>query len=179
MYRVIAAKLPDDNIAGAVSAIEGVWDRIVPGVPIEYSFLEDAIRNSYESEHKVGTLFGTFSILAVVVACLGLFGLAAYASEQRTKEIGIRKVLGASMANIVRLLFKEFLALVIVANVIAWPLAYYAISRWLEDFAYRMDISWAIFVSSGILAFVIALLAVGYQALKAAIKNPVETLKYE
>ena len=178
-YRVIAVKLPDDNIAGTVSGIEDVWNRIVPGVPMEYAFLEDAIRSSYETEHRIGTLFGTFSVLAVVVACLGLFGLAACASEQRTKEIGIRKVLGASIANIVRLLFKELLVLVVVANVIAWPLAYYVINRWLEDFAYRMDIGWTIFASSGILAFVIALVAVGYQALKAATANPVDTLKYE
>ena len=146
---------------------------------MEYAFLEDAIRSSYETEHRIGTLFGTFSVLAVVVACLGLFGLAACASEQRTKEIGIRKVLGASIANIVRLLFKELLVLVVVANVIAWPLAYYVINRWLEDFAYRMEIGLAIFVTSGFIALAVALVSVCFQAVKAAVANPVDTLKYE
>lgn len=118
-------------------------------------------------------------MLAVVIACLGLYGLAAFSAEQRTKEIGIRKVLGASVKNLVGLLSKEFLRLVIIANIIAWPLAWYAMNQWLQNFAYRINIAWWVFVLAGGLALLIALLTVAYQAIKAAVANPVKSLRYE
>jgi putative ABC transport system permease protein len=124
-------------------------------------------------------LFTAFSLLAVLVACLGLFGLAAFAAEQRTKEIGIRKVLGASMSGLVGLLSKDFMKLVLIANIIAWPVAWYAMNKWLEEFAYRINIAWWIFALAGTLALLIALLTVSYQAIRAAVANPVKSLRHE
>ena len=127
----------------------------------------------------MGEIFLTFSFLAIFVACLGLFGLASFTAEQRTKEIGIRKVLGASVSSIVQLLSREFVKLVGVANLIGWPIAYYAMDRWLQDFAYRIDLGIGMFILGGVLALAIALLTVGYQAVKAATANPVDALRHE
>jgi putative ABC transport system permease protein len=127
----------------------------------------------------MGTLLGYVSVLAIAIACLGLFGLAAFAAEQRTKEIGVRKVLGASVANVATLLSQDFFKLVLLANLIAWPLAYLAMNRWLEDFAYRTNIGWEVFVLAGALAVLIAILTVSSQAIRAALANPVESLRYE
>jgi putative ABC transport system permease protein len=178
-YRLITAKLPPDNIAGSISKVREIWNDVVPGKTFEYRFLDDAIMENYQKEEKLSVLFSVFSALAIFVACLGIFGLAAYMAEQRTKEIGIRKVLGATVAVIVKLLSREFVVLVIVANVIAWPLAYLAINRWLQDFAYRMDISWTIFLLAGGAALFIALVTVSYHAVRAAMANPVDSLKCE
>ncbi|MDP6039835.1 MAG: FtsX-like permease family protein, partial [Candidatus Latescibacteria bacterium] len=128
---------------------------------------------------KVGQLVGTFALLTILVACLGLFGLAAFTAEQRTKEIGVRKVLGASVRSIILLLSKEFAKLVLIANVIAWPVAYFAIDDWLQNFAYRVDVAWWVFALAGVATLLIALGTVGYQALRAALSNPVEALRYE
>ena len=128
---------------------------------------------------RVGPLVGTFALLAILVACLGLFGLAAFTAEQRTKEIGVRKVLGASVKSIVLLLSKEFATLVLVANLIAWPVAYFVIGDWLQNFAYRVDVAWWVFLLAGVTALLIALGTVGYQALRAALSNPIEALRYE
>ena len=133
----------------------------------------------YRSEQRIGRIYGYFTFLAVFVSCLGLFGLAAFIAERRTKEIGIRKVLGASVPKIVGLLIKEFVVLVTLSNMIAWPIAYYAMHKWLANFAYHADLALVIFVFSGILALTIAILTVGYQAFCAARVNPVEALKYE
>ena len=124
-------------------------------------------------------IFGYFTFLAIFIACLGLFGLASFTAEQRTKEIGVRKVLGASVSNIIFLLSKEFLKWVVIANLIAWPVAWYALSSWLENFAYRTNIGIWVFILSGAVAVIIAILTVGFQAVKAAIMNPVESLRYE
>ena len=177
--RIIAAKLSPDFTSQTIAETEKIWNRIVGEVPFEYSFLEDVMSENYRDDRKLGTLFTLFSFLTVFVACLGLFGLSAFSAERRTKEIGIRKALGASVANIVRLLSKEIVILVVVAGVIAFPVAYLAISRWLETFAYRADITWAIFAFSGLLVLVIALATVSYQSLRAALANPVDSLKYE
>ncbi len=177
--RLIVAKLPPAYTSASISGIENIWGTIVPEAPLEYSFLEDVMSENYKSEWKVGTLFTIFSLLTVFVACLGLFGLSAFSAERRTKEIGIRKALGASVANIVRLLSKEIVILVVIAGAVAFPLAYLVISRWLETFAYRADIGWTIFALSGLVVLGIALVTVIYQSAKAALANPVDSLRYE
>lgn len=177
--RLIAAKLPPAYTSASISGIENIWGTIVPEVPFEYSFLEDVMSENYKTDRKLGTLFTIFSLLTVFVACLGLFGLAAFSAERRTKEIGIRKALGASMTGIVRLLCKEIVILVVIANAVAWPVAYLAVSRWLETFAYRTEITLTVFIISGFLVLIIALATVSYQSIKAALANPVDSLRYE
>jgi putative ABC transport system permease protein len=141
--------------------------------------MDDDFNKIYSSEQKVGKIAMTFSLLAILIACLGLFGLVTYAAEQRIKEIGIRKVLGATVANIVAMLSKDFLKLVLIAALIAFPVAWWAMNKWLQDFAYRIHISWWIFVVAGLLALLIALMTVGFKAIKAAITNPVKNLRTE
>jgi len=177
--RLVAAKLPPDFTSQSITEVEKIWNRIVPEVPFEYSFLEDVMSKNYEDDRKLGTLFTTFSLLTVFVACLGLFGLAAFSAERRTKEIGIRKALGASVTGIVRLLCKEIVILVVIANAVAWPVAYLTIGRWLETFAYRTQITCTLFLLSGFLVLIIALATVSYQSIRAALANPVEALRYE
>ena len=163
----------------AIADISQIYKKLEPKSPISYGFVDEDLAQQYAIEQRTGELLLTFSVLAILIACLGLFGLAAFTAEQRTKEIGIRKVLGASVVSITTLLSKDFLKLVLVAVVIASPVAYYAMNRWLQDFAYRIEISWWIFALAGILAVGIALLTVGYQAIRAALMNPVESLKTE
>ena len=138
-----------------------------------------SIDNLYQTERKIGKIFGYFTGLAIFIACLGLFGLASFMAERRTKEIGIRKVLGAKVAGIVLLLSKEFALWVLIANIVSWPLAYFISIKWQQGFAYRIDLGWEIFIFSAVLALVIAVLTVSYQAVKAAVANPVESLRYE
>ncbi|MFO7446621.1 MAG: ABC transporter permease [Ignavibacteriaceae bacterium] len=175
----LPVRLRADNIASAVSFIQSEWKKFVPGKPFEYFFLDDDFNNLYQAEHKTGQIFTSFSVLAIFIACLGLFGLAAFTAERKTKEIGIRKVLGASVSSILLLISKEFLKWLILANLIAWPIAYYFMNGWLQDFAYRIDISLWVFFISGITAIIIALVTVMLQAMKAAIADPVRSLKYE
>jgi len=177
--RLIAAKLPPDFTSQSITDVEKIWNRIAPEVPFEYSFLEDVTSKNYEDDRKLGMLFTAFSLLTVFVACLGLFGLAAFSAERRTKEIGIRKALGASVTSIVRLLCKEIVILVLIANAIAWPVAYLTIGRWLETFAYRTHITCTLFLLSGSLVLIIALATVSYQSIRAALANPVDSLRYE
>jgi putative ABC transport system permease protein len=177
--RVIAVKLPADFTSETIAQTEKIWNRIVPEVPFEYSFLEDVMSESYDNDRRLGMLFSTFSLLTVFVACLGLFGLSAFSAERRTKEIGIRKALGASVTNIVRLLSKEIVMLVVIAGAVAFPVAYLAINRWLETFAYRTDITLTLFLLSGLVVLIIALVTVSYQSIKAALANPVDSLRYE
>lgn len=176
---VFAAKLAPDRIREAVAHIEEQFGRLAPGEPFEYTFLDDTFDAMYRSEQQLSRIFAAFAGLAILIACLGLFGLAAYTSEQRRKEIGIRKVMGASSANILALLSKDFIRLVLIAFAVAAPLAYFAMSRWLEDFAYRISIGPGIFVASGVAALLIAIATVSYQAFKAAMTNSVESLRYE
>jgi putative ABC transport system permease protein len=177
--RKLALKLPTGDQAPVIAGIESVWNRILPDYPIDYEFLDDILKSDYLTEQKMNYLFLVFSLVAIVIACLGLFGLAAFMAERRTKEIGIRKVLGASVSSIVRLLSKEVVILIAVSNVVAWPIVYYIGSRWLQSFAYRTSIGWDLFVISGILVLTIGLLTVGFQAFRAAVSNPVDSLSYE
>ncbi len=159
--------------------IEQTWTTFEPTHPFTYSFLDQQFAQLYLAEAQVSKLLNYATALAIFIACLGLFGLAAFTAEQRTKEIGIRKVLGASVGSIVVLLSKDFIRLVALAFVLTAPLAYLAMTRWLDDFAYRVDISWRIFLMAGLLALVIALLTVSYQAIRAAVGNPVKALRYQ
>ena len=175
----IAIKTHEGRSAEVVSALGAIWSDFFPNDPFEYNFVDDAFNYLYQSDIRTSRLLLTFSILAIVIAVLGLFGLSTFAIERRTKEIGIRKVLGASIANILNLLTREFLILVGVAFVIAAPLSLWAMSRWLENFAYRINITVWIFVAGAVATLVIALLAVGVQALRAALANPVKSIKSE
>ncbi|MCG3120619.1 MAG: hypothetical protein ALAOOOJD_03400 [bacterium] len=176
----IRANRPAD-LAATLDFLKQKWQEYRPDFPFQYSFLDERYERLYQSEHRLGQIFGTFSLLAVFIACLGLFGLASYTAEQRTKEIGIRKVLGASVGNIVLLLSKEFTRLVTVATFVSWPLAYYAMNRWLQEFAYRINLHQqsGTFLLAAALALAIALLTVSFQSIKAALGNPIKALRYE
>ncbi len=183
-FNSISVKIRADqpaDIAATLEFLKQKWQAYRPNFPFQYSFLDERYEQLYQSEHRLGQIFGTFSMLAVFIACLGLFGLASYTAEQRTKEIGIRKVLGASVSNIVLLLSKEFTRLVILATLVSWPLAYYAMSRWLQEFAYRINLHQqsGTFLLAAALALAIALLTVCFQAIKAAVSNPIKALRYE
>ena len=177
--RYLALKLDSGDLPGSVSSVQQFWQTRFPGYPFEYFFLDDDFNKQYQAQQRLSDLLGGFAGLAILIACLGLFGLATFTAEQRTKEIGVRKVLGASVASIVALLSKDFLKLVLVAIIIASPIAWYAMNAWLADFAYRVDISWWVFALAGGLAVGIALLTVSFQSVKAALMNPVESLRSE
>ncbi|MDZ7289255.1 MAG: ABC transporter permease [candidate division KSB1 bacterium] len=178
-YRSILVRLRPENIPATMAFLERKWREFAPNRPFDYAFLDQKFDRLYRAEEKLATIFGYFAGIAIVIACLGLFGLAAFATEQRTKEIGVRKVLGATVMNVVALFSKDFAKLVLLANLLAWPIGWYAMHRWLQNFAYRIDIGWWVFVLAGGLALVIALVTVSTQAFKAALANPVEALRYE
>jgi ABC-type antimicrobial peptide transport system permease subunit len=163
----------------AISSMEKVFKQFNPGFPFKYYFTDDEISKNYKAEHTVSKLSRYFAFLAIFISCMGLFGLVMFTTEQRTKEIGIRKVLGASVPGIVQMLSKDFLKLVFIAAVIAFPVAWWAMHKWLADFAYRIDIGWWVFVVAGIAAALIALVTISFQAIKAAITNPVKSLRTE
>lgn len=167
------------DIQGLLATMKKQWDSFGTEEPFTYSFLDDLYNNTYAAEQKTGTILNIFSILTILVACLGLFGLVTYTAEQRTKEIGIRKVLGASVVQVTQMLSKEFLRLVLIASLIAFPVAWWAMNKWLQSFAYRIDISWWVFVVAGLAALFIALLTVSFKAIKAALSNPVKSLRTE
>ncbi|MGH7601115.1 MAG: FtsX-like permease family protein, partial [bacterium] len=167
------------NARETMTHIETVWNDNFSHRPFEPIFLDEKLAQAYQVEAMFGQIVGAFAILAIFIAGLGLLGLASFTAERRTKEIGVRKVLGASVSSIVGLLSKEFVKLVLIANVVAWPVAYFAMNKWLQDFAYRINLGWWVFVLAGGLALVIALLTVSTQAIKAALANPVESLRYE
>jgi putative ABC transport system permease protein len=162
-----------------ISFVEKRWKQFSARYPMEYVFLDDNFNRNYVAEEKMLTVFTYFSGLTILIACLGLFGLATFTTGQRTKEIGIRKVLGASVGSIILLLSRDFLRLVIVAFVLAVPLAWYAMDKWLQDFAYRIGIGWWVFALAGGLALLVALLTVSYQSVKAGLTNPVKSLRTE
>ena len=168
-----------NDISGKVKSIKNNFAKMFPGNPFEYKFLDEFFDRQYKADIQTEQIFGLFTFLSIFISCLGLIGLSSLMTIQRTKEIGVRKILGASIKSLVVLLSKEFLKWVIIANVIAWPVAYYVMNRWLHNFAYRIGISWWIFVLSGGIALVIALMTISYQAIKAATANPVESLRYE
>ncbi len=167
------------KIRTMLSSFQDIWHKYALNQAFEYEFFDERFAKLYLTEEKTGQILMVFTIIAIFIASLGLFGLAAFITQQRTKEIGIRKILGASVSNIIGLLSKEFLILVAIANVIAIPIAYYVMSKWLENFAYRMEISWVIFFMAAVLALIIAMISVSIQAIKAAVANPVDSLRYE
>jgi len=174
-----AFRVETKNLTSLVSSVESVWKKMAPGMPFSYRFLDDAFNSMYRAEQRMGKLAIAFSVLAILVACMGLFGLATYAAEQRIKEIGIRKVLGASVSGIVRMLSKDFIRLILLSTLIAFPLAWWAMHSWLNSFAYRISISWWVFLAAAGLALTIALVTTSFQAVRAAIMNPVKSLRTE
>jgi putative ABC transport system permease protein len=179
VYANLNIKIRPENISSAVTAIEEKWKAFVPQEPLGYYFLDDKLDEMYGNEKTSGQLFSIFSLLAIVIACIGLFGLSAYMAELRTKEIGIRKVLGSSASKIVVLLSKDFAKLVGIAFVIATPIAYYAMTRWLQNFAFRSPVHVWIFLFSGLAAVFIAQFTISFQALKAANTDPADALRFE
>jgi putative ABC transport system permease protein len=167
------------NLSGLMQQIENKWKYLAPNLHFDYSFMDDDFNTLYNTEQRMGNLFVIFTSLAIIIACLGLFGLAAYAAEQRNREIGIRKILGASVSNLVAMLSKDFIKLVVISIFIATPLAWWAMHQWLQGFAYRQNIQWWDIAIAAIGAIVIALVTISFQSIKAAIANPVESLRSE
>ena len=163
----------------AIASMESTFKKFNPGFPFRYYFTDDEIMKNYKAEYTVSKLSRYFAFLAIFISCLGLFGLVMFTAEQKTKEIGIRKVLGASVGGIVKMLSKDFLKLVLIAAAIAFPVAWWLMNRWLMDFEYRINISWWVFVVAGVVAMLIALLTISFQSIKAAIANPVKSLRTE
>ncbi|MBO0937450.1 ABC transporter permease [Fibrella sp. HMF5335] len=178
-YNYAVVNLKAGEPTSALEALTAAWAKLNPAEPFEYGFLDTEFQKNYEAENRLSTLIGYFTFIAILISCLGLFGLASFNVEQRVKEIGIRKVLGATAGNVVLLLSKDFLKLVLVAVVLASPLAGYVMNRWLSDFAYRVTVEWWVFALAGILAVGIALLTISFQSLKAALMNPVKSLRSE
>jgi putative ABC transport system permease protein len=175
----IALRVNSADISSVVAQIKAKWQSMAPGQPFDYSFMDEQFNTLYASEQRTGEIFITFAVLAILIGCLGLFGLVTYAAEQRTKEIGIRKVLGASVGNIASMLSKDFLKLVAISSLIAFPVAWYAMNKWLLGFAYRIGIGWWVFALAGVFALVIALGTVSFQAVRAALANPAKNLRTE
>jgi putative ABC transport system permease protein len=177
--RYLLVKINTANLPETMRQIEAEFNKSMPHSAFEYSFLDEHLAKLYRSEERTARVMLIFSFLSILVSCLGLFGLAAFAAERRTKEIGVRKVLGASVAGITGLLAKDFLKLVLLACVVATPVAYYFLEKWLSTFAYRIDIQWWMFAAAGVLAVLIAFLTVGFQGVRAALANPVKSLRSE
>ena len=175
----ISVRLNTQNVSETVKFVGNTWNDFAPGKPFEYSFLDRDYDNLYTNEQQTRSLFAVFSFLAIFIACLGLFGLAAFVADRKTKEIGIRKILGSSVTKIVNNLNKSFVKWVLIANLIAWPAAWYFMNNWLRNFAYRIELSWWMFVLAAVLALLVALLTVSFQTIKAALKNPADALRYE
>lgn len=173
----ISIKTTGTDAAKAIAAAEVEWKKYNPGFPINYTFLDESFNKLYQTEQRTGTLFNIFAGIAILISCLGLLGLTAYTAQVRTREIGVRKVLGATVPGIVSLLARDFIRLVLVAIVVAVPISWYAMNKWLEDFAYRTNLNWTIFALSGLLAILIAMITISFQSVKAALVNPVKSLK--
>ena len=178
-YGRMSVKLSGAGMPSTLAGIENTWKKFLPETPYQFTFLDENFKRLYDAEQQQKKIFTTFAVLAIIIACLGLFGLSAFAISQRIKEIGIRKVMGADIRTIVTLLSKDFLILVGIAALIAFPVAWYAMDNWLKDFAYRINIQWWVFILAGVIAALIAFLTVSFQAIKAAIANPVKSLRTE
>ena len=178
-YYRIPVRIRPENIAGTIEFLESTWNQVAPEWPFQYSFVDQSLESLYRSEQRLGKLIWYFTGLAIFIACLGLVALASFTIERRTKEIGIRKVLGAPVKSIVYNLTKEFSKLVLIANIIAWPVAYCFLSRWLENFAYRIDINFFLFLAAAAGALIIAMVSIGYLAVKASLVNPIYSLRNE
>jgi putative ABC transport system permease protein len=172
-------KLSGSEIPATISQIEQIWNTYNPGIPFEYHFLDEKYEELYKSDMHIAKLISLFSLLAVFIACLGLLGQSVFAAENRTKEIGIRKVNGAEISEIMALLNKDFVKWIVIAFFFAIPIAYYFISKWLQNFAYTTGLNWWLFILAGIIALGIALMTVSWQSWRAATRNPVEALRYE
>jgi putative ABC transport system permease protein len=177
-YNRISVKITGNNMA-AMDHIEKTWKKYLPETPFEYSFLDERFASLYKTERQQQSIFSIFAGIAIFIACLGLFGLSAFTISQRLKEIGVRKVLGASVPSIVKLISRDFILLVGVAALIAFPVAWYAMYQWLQDFAYRIEIGWWIFIAAGAVALIIAFATISVQAIRAALANPVSNLRTE
>jgi ABC-type antimicrobial peptide transport system permease subunit len=179
MYRQAAIKLATINIASTMQSVQEIWQKTFPNSVYEYKFLDEKIESFYKQEAQLSQLYKIFAAIAIFLSCLGLYGLASFMAVQRIKEVGIRKVLGATAGNIVYLFSKEFIVLISIAFLIATPLAWYFMNKWLQDYVYRINISWWLFAAGGLVAMVIALATISFQAVKAAIANPVKSLRTE
>ena len=177
--RYVVVRIAPKDVQQTIAMVEDRWRTATSGEPFEYSFLDEDFENLHRGDRKMGEIFTGFSALAILIACLGLYGLAAFTTQQRTKEIGVRKTLGASTSNLIMLMSREFIVLVLIALVVATPLAYFAMSQWLQLFSYRIDMSPAPFIASGVLALVIAFVTVSLQSMKTALTNPALTLRDE
>jgi putative ABC transport system permease protein len=175
----LIVKVKTVDISGLLSSIKQQWEKFNTEEPFTYTFMDELYNKTYSAEQKTGRILNIFAVLTILVACLGLFGLATFTAEQRTKEIGIRKVLGASVTQVTNMLSKDFIKLVLISCIIAFPISYWAMYKWLQDFAYRINISWTVFVLAALAASTIALLTVSFQAIKAAMANPVKSLRTE
>jgi putative ABC transport system permease protein len=178
-YGEVSIKISPAKTNQAIDFIQSTWNRLNSGHDFEYSFLDDHFASLYKADGTVSEVVGILAVLAIIISCLGLLGLSSYAAEKRTREVGIRKVLGASVQNLVTLLSVDFLKLVLIANIIAWPIAWFVLDKWLEDFAYRININLWIFLLAGVAAIAIALLTICFQAIRAALMNPVKSLRIE
>jgi ABC-type antimicrobial peptide transport system permease subunit len=178
-FNYLIAHAKTGNTGSVLQTIADTWKRLNPNEPFEYTFLNDDFQKNYEADNRLAGIVQNFTIIAILISCLGLFGLATFSAEQRTKEIGVRKVLGASVGNVISLLSKEFLKLVFIAIMIASPITWLVMNKWLQDFAYRTNISWLVFAITAVIAISIALLTISFQAIKAALSNPVESLRTE
>jgi putative ABC transport system permease protein len=178
---MLSVKVSTSNLKNTIAAIEKTWHTVIPSRPFSYFFVDDMFDRQYRAEDRFGKLFLYFSVLAILISCLGLLGLASYSTMQRTKEIGVRKVLGASVTGIVRLLSRDFLVLIGIAFVVATPLSFWLMKRWVDGFASRINIysAWWIFLAAGLTAVLIAMLTISFQAIKAAYANPVDSLRTE
>jgi putative ABC transport system permease protein len=178
-YNDLTVKIAGKNMQEGIDHLQKVWKQFLPVRPFDYRFISDRYRLLYDAEHQQSQLFTIFSGLAIFIACLGLFGLATFNTLQRVKEIGIRKVLGATVPNILRLLSVEIVMLILVANLIAWPAAWLLMNKWLDSFAYHINMSLLVYFGSALVAVLIALITVSSQTIKAAMTNPSSTLRYE
>jgi len=178
-FNTVSVKINGGKTKEALSFVKATWQKLFPDHPFEYQFLDQHFEEVYQADTQVSKMVGILATLAIIISCLGLFGLASYSAEKRVKEIGVRKVLGASIRSIVSLLSIHFIKLVLIANLIAWPLAWYALHHWLQNYAYHIPIDAWIFVLTGVVAMLIALATVSFQAAKAALANPVQSLRSE
>jgi ABC-type antimicrobial peptide transport system permease subunit len=178
-YERTAIKIHSANLAATHAAIEASWNKFYPEYAMNGSFLDENIAQFYRQEEQLSLLYKIFAGLAIFISCLGLFGLAAYTAQIRTREIGVRKVLGASVTGIIKLLAVDFIKLVLVAILVAVPVSWFAMNKWLQDFAYKINIGWFVFVLAGFIAILIAVLTISFQSIKAAISNPIESLRTE
>jgi putative ABC transport system permease protein len=172
-------KIKTTDVQNLLADIKSKWDKANPVAPFSYYFLDEHFASLYAAEQRTGQIFSAFAIIAILIACLGLFGLATYITQQRVKEIGIRKIFGATVPDLILLVSKEFLRLVIIAFLLAIPLAWWAMHKWLQDYQYRIDLKWWMFLAAGVLVMVIAVLTVSFQSVKAAYANPVKSLRTE